>query len=287
LVILLCKQKSYKAVYFIICAGLFIAVPWLIRNVIVSGYLIHPYPAIDLFNVDWKVPKEIALASNQYVKAFAITMEVWGTSNEYILNLPIGDKIQKWVAEKHPLDISIVAVGLLSVVLMAFSSLFKRRLAKDNIILVVLWIVGLCGFIFLLAMAPAVRFGYSFIAIVFAVPVYLLLKGKYNFLRFLPVNACLALTIIYLGILSVRYFRGIKEETYSYSELLWKPQGFESRIERFPFEQKTHIINGIQFTQPVDGGICYDCLLPCGYDMSGIEMRGTSLQDGFRKKEKQ
>ena len=36
--------------------GLLLALPWLARNVVLSGYLIYPLPAVDVFSVDWKLP---------------------------------------------------------------------------------------------------------------------------------------------------------------------------------------------------------------------------------------
>ena len=38
-----------------------IVLPFLARNVIISGYLLYPYTGIDLFRVDWKMPVSIAL----------------------------------------------------------------------------------------------------------------------------------------------------------------------------------------------------------------------------------
>ncbi len=45
-----------KKLLIVISIIFLILLPWLIRNVILSGYLIYPFSAIDIFNFDWKVP---------------------------------------------------------------------------------------------------------------------------------------------------------------------------------------------------------------------------------------
>lgn len=49
----LIRKKEWKDVIKYIVIGIVIILPFLIRNVIISGYLIYPYPEIDLFNADW------------------------------------------------------------------------------------------------------------------------------------------------------------------------------------------------------------------------------------------
>ena len=38
-------------------AGLLVVLPFLIRNVILSGWLVYPLPGVDLFDVAWKIPQ--------------------------------------------------------------------------------------------------------------------------------------------------------------------------------------------------------------------------------------
>ena len=51
--------------------GTFIFLPFCIRNVILSGYILYPYPEIDLFNVDWKMPADILKIDSREIM-------VWG-----------------------------------------------------------------------------------------------------------------------------------------------------------------------------------------------------------------
>ena len=55
------KKKEWKRIGIFILTGLLILVPWLIRNVIISGWLIYPFPVLDLFDVKWKISYESAV----------------------------------------------------------------------------------------------------------------------------------------------------------------------------------------------------------------------------------
>lgn len=285
LFVILIRKRKYRTVIFIFITGLLIVFPWLIRNVIISGYLIHPYPALDLFSFDWKLPVKYAVESKLYIEAYTISHDATYDTSNYILNMSFLEKIHFWISQHHPLDICITGAGLLFPFVM-FIALFRQKsIIKENSILLLVWIVGLSGFVFWLVMAPAVRFGYGFIAIVFTIPIYLLFKNKKTYIGALFINLFLITTVIFLSVLSIRYYMSIKTGALLDREILYKPQSMDTRLQKFPVKTNTYYINGIRFTQPLDGS-CYDFPLPCTYDAGNIEMRGSSLQDGFRKKEK-
>ncbi|MBF0648332.1 hypothetical protein IR083_05850 [Dysgonomonas sp. GY75] len=284
LVILLIREKDYKATAFICIIALIVVAPWLVRNVIISGYLIHPYPAVDLFTFDWKLPVEYSIESKRYIESFAISYDAMYNSSDYILDMPLAVKVQKWLGERHPLDICIAGAGLISPLLMLGALFRKKGFVKDYSTLLLVWIIGLMGFLFWLVMAPAVRFGYGFIAIIFSIPVYLLFKDLKNPVRILSANVLLIATIAYFGVLSVRYFLVVKEPYVSYTEILYKPQSIQTRLDKYPVTMEVFNLNNIDFYKPLDGG-CYDHALPCSNNyIKNLEMRGKTLQEGFREK---
>ena len=58
--VMLVKEKNVKGIAGFLGMGVFIMLPFLIRNVRISGWLVYPFTAVDLFSVDWKIPAEIA-----------------------------------------------------------------------------------------------------------------------------------------------------------------------------------------------------------------------------------
>ena len=56
--IMLIRQKRWKEIILYLCMGIGVITPWLIRTVWISGYLLYPFPALDIFSVDWKIPTQ-------------------------------------------------------------------------------------------------------------------------------------------------------------------------------------------------------------------------------------
>ena len=54
------KNKKWFMMIRNLIGGFLVALPFLVRNVIISGYLLYPYPQIDLFSVDWKMLESVA-----------------------------------------------------------------------------------------------------------------------------------------------------------------------------------------------------------------------------------
>lgn len=64
------SKKPYGIIKHAII-GVFISVPWLARNVMISGYLIYPYAQIDLFDPDWKIPASVVISDSREIQGFA------------------------------------------------------------------------------------------------------------------------------------------------------------------------------------------------------------------------
>lgn len=68
--VLLIRRKEWKQILLFLLAGAGIAMPFLIRNIIISGYLVYPYSAIDLFDVDWKMAASLAADDSREIIAW-------------------------------------------------------------------------------------------------------------------------------------------------------------------------------------------------------------------------
>lgn len=65
------KKRNVRATIAHVAAGVVILLPFLIRNVIISGYLVYPYGGLDLFDFDWKMDKEILAKDSPDIKMYA------------------------------------------------------------------------------------------------------------------------------------------------------------------------------------------------------------------------
>ena len=66
----LAKKKNIKALVFSTALGFFIAVPFFIRNVMISGWLLYPVTFLNFFNVIWKIPEGVAAYDAKEIKTF-------------------------------------------------------------------------------------------------------------------------------------------------------------------------------------------------------------------------
>lgn len=292
------KNKNYKSLSFFISTGLIIVLPWFIRTVIMTGYLVFPYPGIDIFSFDWKVPIEYVIDQKDYIYAFA---RMDSAPIDQVLSMPLNQWITKWwqsgmfyynpYANRFFFIASIMVIISMPII---YFSLRKRR--EDLRYLYLTWLVALCGFIFWFSSAPDFRFAYGFIISLVFIPIHLILntiKNEKIIRSNLNIRILISICIVlFLTLQAIRWTCYQIDTTQPIYSLLYKPQNIDftkklkedfhrTKIEFVPVE----INNMIIYTSTVETH-CYDCPLPCGSDYTGgIEMRGKTLQEGFRTKE--
>lgn len=96
LLIFLITKKEKRTILFFITLSVITIAPWIVRNIIISGYLIYPLYQIDIFSFDWKVPKAVAEMESLYIKVWAkhifntelnlLSTDISSKNNAYILN---------------------------------------------------------------------------------------------------------------------------------------------------------------------------------------------------------
>ena len=67
---MLIKDKNWKLIIKLISLGVVLTLPFLIRNIIISGYIVYPFPKLDLFSYDWKMNKYVCLWDAKEVKSW-------------------------------------------------------------------------------------------------------------------------------------------------------------------------------------------------------------------------
>jgi len=77
------EAKKWHFISLVIFACLIVIAPWIARNYYISGYLVYPLHFLDVFNVEWKVPLELARGQYDYVSEYA-RMEITQPFNEYV-----------------------------------------------------------------------------------------------------------------------------------------------------------------------------------------------------------
>jgi hypothetical protein len=76
------KNITVKSLLWVLGASIFIALPWLIRFKVMTGYLVYPFYQIDFFNDDWKMPTAIP-AWEQHINTFVARTSGFGLNDDW------------------------------------------------------------------------------------------------------------------------------------------------------------------------------------------------------------
>ncbi|GHT10145.1 membrane protein [Bacteroidia bacterium] len=281
--ILVFINKQYKTIFPFVITGCILLIPWFVRNVILSGYLIYPYPSIDWFSVDWKVPLATAEGENMVIRSFARVLD---SDYQKVMELPLTVWGKMWLVRYFNISkmvILLLSLAVISPFVVAFTQ--KKTLIKSPC-KITAWLIAFIGMIFWAVMAPDVRFAFSSIAGSALIPFILInINIKNAFLNKLPVIA---------GFLGILFFTGvcfnvirITKNDLSYSAFLYKPNVVHFTNTAASIEFKTSELgNNVILYMPQSGDQCYDHSFPCAPDYCSdcLEMRGKSLREGFRMK---
>ena len=271
--VMLIKEKRWKTILIDLVSGIIIVVPWVVRNVIISGYLLYPYSGIDLFNFDWKMPVEIL---DQERKDIA----VWGreVKDASRFDESIVQWFGTWFSGQIPRNKIFIIAGFLAtlilIILIVIKLIDKFRNRNriefflSNVSEWLLVITMIISEVFWLFSAPLVRYGVVYLLMPVAVVVYFIkeLVGEYRFKRLAAIGIVFMGSLLFLR--SDDDFRLIEPHGY------WKIDN--EKIDWYGFEmystdQDTHLSGYYDFP-----AVTYERVL------NDIVPRGDKLEDGFK-----
>lgn len=272
--VILIKKRQWKLIVKDLICGIAVAIPWLVRNVIISGYLIYPYSALDLFSVDWKMSKDILELDKMEITVYG--REVRDVT---LYSDPITVWFSTWF-ENQMLKYKLLVIAgfaatvfLLCVLIIALLKYLRKKVNINSFFegkTLLLLGAMLLSEVFWLFSAPLVRYGMVFLMMPIAVSYYLIeqkLGNKWN--QF----------ILIVGTFAITFFVMYKSEDF---RLFW-PQGY------WKMESVATDFDGVIIYTAADGGKIsgYDVFpaAPKKEDLEKIELRGNNLSDGFRVKE--
>lgn len=297
---MLIKDKKWKEIVFFISMGVLVAAPFLIRNILLSGWLVYPFTSIDFFTPDWKIPKGIAAYD-------AKEIQVWGRgySDVTAYDMPIWKWLPAWFAGIGGMDKLFIPAAFFSVIVFIVRIMHvsvsrivhmaalknvdnnahfytKKREAEhgQTVIwdkLVVEGVVSL-SFIFWLVTSPLIRYGCVYVyltpAVVFGhvfVELFDKVDGE-NIRKFMR-GVCIAV----IGIFILYKLAALgKEITDGYVNDYWLCQKDYDNYETLNYE-----IDGVTFYYPAEGDRTGYDSFPSSPTKAQIRLRGNGIKDGF------
>lgn len=273
----LIKRKQYKEILLYLSMGIVTLLPFLIRNIIISGWLIYPFPAIDLFHVDWKIPVDNVLIDSYKIKVWAKCLY-----DVTLVDMPMREWIPIWWSAQARYDQMLLYCNILAVcldVIIVFFRLVNKEKLNMNLILLNI-VVILCSITWFV-LAPFVRYGLCFLLATPLLAVGMWLnKKKLNLY-----------SLISGGIVVLMFFMGSSFwENYFTVDMVFLKHNIAEpyyvlQKDYDSTELKTIDLNGVTIYAPVQGEVSGYYNFPTTTYPSmidDVELRGNELKNGFR-----
>lgn len=269
-VFFLVKQKAYRLLTGGLLAALVLVLPFIARNIMLSGYPFFPSLAFDWWQVDWKADPVIARELLDYIKYFnRVNVQHLPLETTKAIGFP--DWIPAWASYLYPYDkVLVIASGLGALACMLFrKSIWKQMPVQAR------FVTGVCliHLVSWFMIAPDPRFAAgSLLVFVFAGGM-VLAKRLRSFPPPRPILIGIAL-----------FFAG-------YSLLKFTDTGRQAVVRPLPLPKPkiTEIALGnviLRIPNKVGNNWnprCYGTAIPCLYRVDPrLELRGNKLSSGFR-----
>lgn len=280
--IFMIKNKEFKPLFFTFTFCLIIATVWCTRSVILSGYLVYPFSAVDLFNFDWKVPKISTIIEQEWVYSWA---RIAGMDRSVVLAMPLQQWVPQWAVRQEKYTLILYFFVIISPIII----LYRRKTFKSKPIILFAWFVAIIGTVFSFLTAPDIRFNIGFVLCSAIIPflppmqsalftnLLIIRKPEYVYSAIIGLSG-----IILLG-LGIRQFTHFKWDDERLLTFILKPQTSDKVRNKLDIKYNETVINGIRVYTPQKGDQCYDHSIPCTPAVNtSLQMRGNGFRDGFR-----
>ncbi len=271
------KKINWGDLFILAAMAGFILLPWMMRSLILSGYLVFPVSFPNIFTFDWKIPPADVAEASKIIRAWA---RIDGGNVDVVAALPVQGWAKYWFFDHSANQQVVLALAGVSPLGVAITWLWKRirriSLSGEEKRLLGMYSVALAGAIFWLFSAPDLRFGYTYVILLIGLPAAYLLSwlaklpgGWLAFLRY----GLVALLVIYQVFFLVRSLdlsdlAGTLVLPTDYRELPSEPCSLENGTILCAAE--------ISYTD------CWYNPFPCiPKPVSGVYLRGDNWQDGF------
>lgn len=166
----LIREKRWKEIGICLFGGCVILCPFLVRNYLISGWLLYPFERIDLFKVPWKIPLE-------YLVHDADQIKVWGRCLYDVekVDMPLYEWLPVWWEHQFRYEkmfLGGVLLGTALQLLMVGMRLYRKQKIRPQMAVLHLAVWGNVLVWFLVA--PFIRYGLAFL-----IAVVMLAVGDY------------------------------------------------------------------------------------------------------------
>lgn len=264
---MLIKEKRVREIFLYLGLGLLVILPFLARNVMISGWLVYPFTALDLFRVDWKMPVFTANYDAREIQVWAR-----GIYDVAKYGMPFREWAGNWFMTELSGTEKLLVAGSLASVPVGFGTaavaVWKKRKELYGLFLVQLTV--LVCFCFWLFSAPMMRYGYVYpvmLPLLAAAPLLLRIFRDRQKLLYLFLTAFLMVRSVQMGReaagMFVRFGIHVRQVDYG------------------TFEAEEEKVGNITVFVPTQGDQAGYDLFPSAPAIGRVKPRGEDIRDGF------
>lgn len=285
----LIKDKQYKTIVTSLITGVVVALPYFIRNLIISGWLLYPSTIIGLKNADWTVPKGMAQYDAMEIGCYGRRI-----TDVRLHDTPFAEWIGPWFAGLSTIDKLWILAAAISILLgflyhchravairikAAHVGLERSEYLEVRNMTLVFFVLTV-GTAFWFFSAPLIRYGYAYIIIL-----PLLIIGYYccyftNRLRAKYLSAIVwIILLIGIGGLKIKSLTADIIRTVAYPNYVYQQDYIDG-------EAYTYQVDGATIYVANDGGqIGYYKFPASPMETYDFELRGDDISQGFKMKD--
>lgn len=279
------RGKNGKAVFAHVAAGVFILMPYLIRNVIISGYLVYPYGGLDLFHFDWKMDKAVLAKDSLDIKMFAR-----GITNEAKYDNSFFGWIPGWFFRQGMGDRILIVTGLICIFVILY--LLVQRIRSKEYAWAALWGSGILNLVFWMVTAPHMRYGGPYIDTIVALALGAAtgLCGRRAGIEEVTAGAGMkerpvwekalgVATVAVLAVFLLQYAAKLADlSELEAKDLVRQPDYLSWQSTQYP-------VDNVHIWKPDEGDLSGYFTFPAtpqGKQLKALRLRGESFREGFR-----
>lgn len=262
------KEKRGKEIFRFLGMGILTVLPFLVRNVILSGWLFYPFTAFDFFTFDFKIPKGMAEYDAREIQVYGRGFSDVERYGESVMNW-----LPEWIGNldgTNKVFLAMALGGVILLILLAVYAVLKKK--KDMAdFLHAAGTLAVC-FLFWLFSAPLIRYGCVFL---WLLPV---LVWGYLYLKISPHLDRFKIYFILLTVFGIYKLSAFGVEVYHGASA----QYFILQKDYENFETTPYELHGITFYYPASGDRVGYRDFPSAPQKAEDIFLGDTIEDGFK-----
>lgn len=269
------KDRNGKAILTHVAAGLAVLAPWMIRNVIISGYLVYPWAGLDLFHPDWKMDPAVLAGDSEDIRMFARGLRSAAEYDNSLLGW-----VPRWFLLQSVGERMLLIVGIICIPVILY--LLIKCFHRKEYALAALLAAAMVNLVFWFFSAPHMRYGgpYIYVLVVMTLGT---LAGKADGSIQRPVKtaekllraAAMAVTAVFL----IQYGWKLTEIPGM------ERKAFVRQPDYLAWPATQYPVDNVHIWMPDEGDLIGYFAFPAtsqGKQLNVLRLRGESFEEGFR-----